>query len=69
MGMGNFEGKRAAVSCAKMAEPIDLPFGLRTLVELKETQVQSYSPGCANVPSWEGILAPPGEYDVTVRLR
>jgi len=40
MGMGNFEGKRAAVSCAKMAEPIDLPFGLRTLLELKETSIR-----------------------------
>ena len=25
--------------------------------------VQSYSPGGANVPSWDGTLAPPGEYD------
>jgi len=24
---------------------------------LKEAKVQSYSPGCANVPSWEGTLA------------
>ena len=29
----------------------------------KEAQVQSYSPGGANVPSWEGTLAQPGEYD------
>jgi len=29
----------------------------------KEAQVQSYSPGGANVPSLEGTLAPPGEYD------
>jgi len=39
----------------------------------KETQVQSYSPGSANVPSnvpsWEGTLAPPGEYDWTVHLQ
>jgi len=28
-----------AVSCAKMAEPIDLPFGLWTRVGLKEIQV------------------------------
>jgi len=34
----------------------------------KEAQVQSYSSGGANVPSWEGTLAPPGEYDWTVRL-
>jgi len=35
----------------------------------KEAQVQSYSPSCANVPSWEGTPAPPGEYDWTVRLQ
>jgi len=35
----------------------------------KEAQVQSYSPGGANVPTWEGTLAPPGGYDWTVRLR
>jgi len=29
----------------------------------KEAQVQLYSPGGANVPSWEGTLAPPAEYD------
>ena len=36
----------------------------------KEAQVQLYSPGGANdVPYHVGILAPPGEYDGTVRLR
>jgi len=35
----------------------------------KEAQVQSYSPGGASVPTWEGTLAPPGEYDWTVCLR
>jgi len=35
----------------------------------KEAWVQSYSPGGANVPTWEGTLALPGEYDWTVRLR
>jgi len=34
----------------------------------KEAQVQSYCPGGANVPSWEGTLAPLGEYDWTVHL-
>jgi len=29
----------------------------------KEAQVQSYLPGCANMHSWEGTLAPPGKYD------
>jgi len=28
-------------------------------------RVQSYSPGCANVPSHEGTLAPPGVYSWT----
>jgi len=35
---------------------------------LKETQVQPYSPGGSNVPTWEGTLVPPGEYDRTVGL-
>jgi len=39
------------------------------LDELRSTQVQSYSPGCANVPSWEGTLVQPGEYDWTIHLR
>jgi len=106
------------VSCAKTAEPIEIPFGLRTRLgpgnhvldggpdirlegqflgkedpvvsigtfcrELckngrsrtdrfavwivdsggpKQEQVQSYSPGGANVSTWEGTLAPPDEYD------
>jgi len=29
----------------------------------KETQVQLYSPGGANMPSLEGTFVPPGEYD------
>ena len=48
------------MSCAKTAEPIDFPFVLWTWVERRnlEARVQSYSPGGANVPSWEGTLAP-----------
>jgi len=38
------------------------------LVGPKEAQVQSYLPGGANVPSWEGTLTPPREYDFTVRV-
>jgi len=61
-GKGQFLGEEApivkyrdtAVTCAKAAELLDGP---------KETQVQSYSSGIANVPTWEGRLAPPGEYD------
>jgi len=53
------------VSCAETAEPIDLPFGLWNVDSggLKEAQVQSYSLGGANVPTWECTLTPPGEYD------
>jgi len=32
-------------------------------------EVQSYLPGGANVTTWEGTLASPGEYEWTVRLR
>ena len=31
----------------------------------EEAQAQSHSPGGANVPTWEGTLAPSGEYDRT----
>jgi len=34
----------------------------------KEAQVQLHSLGGANVPSWEGTLAPPGEYNWTFHL-
>jgi len=32
----------------------------------KEAQVQSYSPGGANVPTWKGTLTLPGDFDCTV---
>ena len=51
------------MSCAKTAQPIDLPFLVVDSGGAKEAQVQSYSPGGANVPSLEGTLAPPDEYD------
>jgi len=35
----------------------------------REAQVQSYPPGGANVTTWEGTLAPHGEYDRTVCQR
>ena len=35
----------------------------------KEAEVQSYSPGGANVTTWEDTLAPHGEYDRTVCQR
>jgi len=34
----------------------------------EEAQVQSYSPAGAIVLTWEGTLAPPGEYDLTIHL-
>ena len=61
--------RHSAMSCAKMVELIDLLFTLWTLVGLKKEQVQSYLRGGANVPSREGTLAPPDEYDFTVSLR
>jgi len=44
------------MSCAEMAEPIDLPFMVVDSRGPKEAQVQSHSPGGANVPTWEGTL-------------
>ena len=49
------------MSCAKTAEPIDFLFGWWTKW-VKDAQVQSYSPGGANVPSNVGTLAPLAEY-------
>ena len=75
MGMGNFGGK----GCPLYRD--FLPWAVQKrwsrsiyclgcgLGEPKDAQVQSYSPGGANVPSWEGTFAPPSEYDWTVRLR
>ena len=52
------------MSCgAETAEPMDLPFWVVDSGGAKETQVQSYSPGGANVPIWENSLASPGKYD------
>jgi len=81
------------MSCAKTAEPIDLPIwvvdssgpnddliinnqllfvGYIPVVHPprlpQDAQVQSYSPGGANVPSLENTLPPPGEYESTNRL-
>jgi len=68
-GGANVPARRhSAVSCAKTAEPIDLPFGCG-LGWTEEAQVQSYSPGGANVLSWEGTMAPPGECDSIIRLQ
>jgi len=51
------------MSCEKKRlNPIDLPLVVVSGGP-KEAKAQSYSPGSANVHSWEGTLAPPGEYD------
>ena len=49
-------GRRTAVSCAKMAEPIEMSFGLWTLVGPRKHVLLGYT------------LAPPGEYDWIVRI-
>ena len=51
----------------KIAELINLPFGLWTRVGQRKHTVQLYSPGCANMPSHCALmreqLATPGKYD------
>ena len=60
--------RHSAVSCAKMAEPIDLSLGLWTWVgrrKHKFNPIRQMAPMCPH-----GVtLAPPDEYDWTVRLR
>jgi len=58
----------SVVSCAKTAKPIDcrLDCGLEWA---EAAHFQSYSPGGANVPSWEDTLPSPGEYDWITRLQ
>jgi len=49
-------------------DAIDLPFGLWTLVGWKNHKfdhIREVTPMC----TWEGSLAPPGNYDWTVHLR
>jgi len=41
----------SVVSCAKITEPIDMPFGMRTRVRRRKHVLHG------------GTLAPPGEYD------
>jgi len=56
----------SAMSCAEMAKPIELPFGLRTWVGPKQARVQSYSPNGANAPPM-GLLC--GCTGATWRIR
>ena len=46
----------SAVSCAETAESIDFTIWVVDSGGLKEVQVQSYSPGGANMPTWEGTF-------------
>jgi len=46
-----------------MAEPIEMPFGLWTQVGRRKHKFSRIRAGGANVPSQEGILSPPGEYN------
>jgi len=46
-----------------MAEPIHFVVWVVDSGGPKEARVQSHSPGDANVPTWEGTLLPPREYD------
>jgi len=58
------------MSCAETAETDQFAVWVVDLRGPEEAQVQSYLPRGANVPIWEGTLAPSGEYDwTTVRLR
>jgi len=50
------------MSCAEAAEPIDLQFGLWTGV-CRMFHEFSRIRQLAPVPTWEGTLAPPGDYD------
>jgi len=58
------------VSCAKRLNRTDR-FAVWVMHSggLKDAHVQSYSPGGANVPSWEDTLPPPLKYDWTVHLQ
>ena len=69
MGRGNLEGKGSPIVKYRDFLPCDAQFGLWTRVGRKKSKIQSYSPGGANLPTWEGTLAPPDEYDWSVRLR
>jgi len=66
MRRSNFEGRRGR-PIVKYKDTLRSP--VRFAVKVvgfggpKKAQVQSYLPGGANMPTWEGTLAPPGEYD------
>jgi len=78
MGSGNFEGGKGHPI---VKHKDTLPWSVQKWLNWsiccldcglgcpKEAQVQLYSPGGASVPSCQGTLAPPGEYDWIVCLR
>jgi len=51
-----------------MAQPINLPLGLWTRIGRRKHKFSHIRQMGANVPRWESTLAPPGEYNWTVRL-
>jgi len=55
--------QRFAVNCAKMAEPIDLLFGLWTWVCRKKHKFSRIRQVASMCPQCEGTLVPPGKYD------
>jgi len=73
---GNFRGKGSPIVKYRDFLPWAVQKWLNRLIchlgfglgWAKEAQVQSYSPGGANAPTWEGTSAPPGEYDWTIQL-
>jgi len=70
---GNFRGRvthckvyrLSAVSCAEMAEPIELPFGLWTRVGRRKHKC----PYGRTHWHWEDTLVPHRKYDWTVHLK
>jgi len=77
MERGNFKGERAPIVKYRNFLPWAVQKRWTELFAVrvgdsggpKEAQIQVYSPGGANVLSWEGTLAPHGKYDWTIRLR
>jgi len=58
--------RHSAVSCAKIAEPIDMRFGLWTRLGRRKHKFNRIR---QVAPSWEGIFAQPGEHDWTQSVR